>query len=271
MPKRAFLQEYAARFISGEGLVFDPEDVKAIAIGEFEGFDPRYEYFGGLDLGMTNDPTVLTIIRAPRPDVANDRAKVVYMQRFSHMPVESQLMLVKEITDRYGECQLYVDETGMGKPILEQASNLGIFVRGVYWTQQEKSALVKNAMVLIEKHAIILPMADLAPTFHDELSTYAWEKTESRLFTTSNAPKGGTDDCIASFIMACKWIRAAGTAGRDRAMVRGAPLPTAQPRAKGIPQIIVKGEADPNNVPRTMTTRSGRGSLWTNSLFGGSL
>lgn len=275
MDRRAFMQEYAAAFIAAEGLVFDPDEVAAISTGTFEPFDPRYEYFGGLDLAMTHDYTVLTIIRAARPDVQNDRAKIVYMQRFNRMPVEQQLMVVKDITDRYGECQLYVDETGLGKPILEQMMNLGLPVRGVVWTYAEKAGMIRNSMVLIEKHAIELPTTELAPSFHDELSVFGWHSTEKERRLTASAPAGATDDCIASFIMACKWIRAAGTMCQDRAAAGPpdsyrAPAAPEVPSARPIARLIVKGDAVPDAQMMTQRVGAQRRDLWTNSLFGGS-
>lgn len=278
--KRDFMQEYAAEFISTDGLVYQHEDVAAISNGDFEGFDPRYEYYGGLDLAVRQDYTVLMIVRAPRPDVLRDTAAIVYVHRMHRMPVERQIDEIKAITDSYGECSLYVDATGLGVPICQQMLNAGLYIRPVVWTHASKGDMVKNSLILVERHAIVLPRPHLCPAFQEELAVYGWHATESGMQQTTRAPSGLNDDCIAAFVLACRWIRAGGTAPRDHSEEQKPPPQVPRKRIMGQPKGLpgsfqVGGEAIPEAGGFTPNRQEGSpkgrfgGFGLGNSLFGG--
>lgn len=277
MPERDFRQEYLAEFIPGEGKVFEPKFLDPISIGDFE--EPREgaHYFAGLDLAIKRDYTVLTIFRAPDASEEDQRPRVVHVDRFHKLPVDVQVQRVKATTDAYGGCGVMVDESGLGGPIVQLLRNAEIYVRGIIFTHRSKSAMVKNACAIVERGAIVLPRRELMPIMHDEIAAYAWKSTPGGDLT-ANAPDGMHDDCVASFLLACHWIRAGGTEGKGRSLTGAGETgqvelaqrnPGYSDKSGDSP--YVRGAAVPKeDGGRAFTQRGGKG-LWSHSLGRGGM
>lgn len=215
MPERIFRADLGAELLANTGMVFSSDDLEKVFCLDFEDPIPNGDYFGGLDLAMTMDHTVLTIARAPLPHEKEQVPRVVYVERFYKLPIEVQIARIRETCDRYGDALINVDENGIGKPIYQLMANSGMNVRPVYTSAQGRNSKfdqVMNAAALIEKRAILLPRRDLLPTYFEEMSTYMWDQTPSG-HLTANAPAGAHDDCVASFLLTTWHIRAAGSVG----------------------------------------------------------
>jgi hypothetical protein len=285
MPGRAFDQEYGAKFVAAGGLVFGPEFLEQCAtVTEFEqptptrnGASVMGDYVGGLDLGMSHDATVLTIARGPRG--SETQAKVVYVERFPHMPVPAMISHAQTILARYGDAPCKVDETGLGKPIVDAMRNEGMNVRGVMFSATSKRSMVNNAATLIERNHIAIPDQFFQPIYFEELSIYGWKELPSGYLTTE-APPGAHDDCVASFLLVCDWFPAGGTMGTGRSYHAGTarreeskiPLSTKQ---KARQPLSATGAADPNYYKGQRAFTGGeaakRSRSWTHPMFGGRL
>jgi len=269
LPKRVFDQEWGAELLADGGMVFTEKDLDVIcSLDGFEEPHPSGEYFGGLDLAMTNDYSVLTIARAPWAN--QRRPRIVLVERFYKLPIEAQLSRIAAIQTAYNDCPLNVDESGLGKPIVEQMRNASMNVRGIVTSSQGKTSKmdqVKNAAALVERHGILLPRRGIIPTFFEELTLYQWDRTPTGNLTAA-APAGAHDDCVASFLLTTWWLRAAGTAGEGQNYRTGERKPLEGPKR---PELVLGGEAIPPEADAdcgVWTAPRGRhAKLWGNKLF----
>lgn len=282
MPARAFDQEYGAKFVAAGGLVFGAEYLeKCMVLHTLEepttirnGAGVKGDYVAGLDLGMSHDATVLTIMRGPRS--GEKEARVVYVERFDHMPVPAMIAHAESILHSYGDAPCNVDETGLGKPILDQMRNAGMNVRGVTFTATSKRSIVNNAAALIERRAVLLPTEALQPIYTEELSIYGWKELPSG-YLTSEAPPGAHDDCVASFLLATHWFPAGLTMGKGRSYHAGNAEAVEKeivphPRRSKRNRLAVSGAADPNYYKgQAFTGKKQRSGSWTHPMFKGRL
>jgi hypothetical protein len=206
MALRDFLQEYGAQPMSAEGAFFEPDVVEsACVLDEWEEPLPAGEYASGYDIGLKRDSSVHTIIRAPLGfKNSHPAAKVVFVRRMHKMPVEAQLELVLQDQERYGIQCVYTDGTGIGEPIIQQARNMGIYVRSVVWSKTSKMPMMTNLLGLLQQRKVRLPNSLLCPAMRDQLLTFEWDKNGR----TANAPDGQHDDYVASLALACKYFPA---------------------------------------------------------------
>lgn len=277
---RDFMQEYGAQPMSAEGAFFEPEFIDQCCIlPEWEEPIQGAEYASGLDLGLKRDSSVHTIVRAPLGfKNSSTDAKVVYVRRMHRMPVEAQLELVLQDQERYGIQCVFADGTGIGEPIIQQARNMGIFIRSVMWSSTSKMPMMTNLLGLLQQRKIRLPTAQLCPAMRDQLLTYEWAKNGK----TANAPDGFFDDYVASLAMACKFFPAVMSEGEGQAFhvntPGGAPI---RPRRDGVragehparePRLEVKAirpATDDEIRAFTPKRRDSSGDLWSgNSVVG---
>jgi len=273
MALRDFLQEYGAQPISAEGCVFEPEIIdQCCVLEDWEEPIAAAEYASGYDIGLKRDSSVHTIVRAPLGfKNSSPAAKVVFVRRMHKMPVEAQLALVLQDQERYGIQQVFTDGTGMGAPIVQQARNMGIFVRSVVFSHMSKMPMIINLRGLLEQRKIRLPRALLCPALRDQLLTYEWD-TAGR---TANAPDGFYDDYVCSLALACKFFPAIMSEGDGQAFHANKPGQPglAPPRARPInqPKIEVKviRPATPEEIQAFTPKRAGNGGIrWGNDVVG---
>jgi hypothetical protein len=283
-PLRDFLQEYGAQPMSAEGAFFEPEFIEQCCILDaWEDPIGTGEYASGLDLGLKRDSSVHTIVRAPLGFANSSKdAKVVFVRRMYRMPVEAQLELVLQDQERYGIQSVFADGTGIGEPIIQQARNMGIFIRSVMWSTTSKMPMMTNLLGLLQQRKIRLPNSTLCPSMRDQLLTYEWAKNGR----TANAPDGFHDDYVASLAMACKFFPAVMTEGEGQAFHVNKPTPDGVPfdaeraarelnakraRAQDPDQPTVRViRATPEEIQAFTTKRPGDGrGLWGgNSVIG---
>lgn len=250
MPARRFAAEIGAELLADSGMVFLREDMEKLFVLPFEAPLPNGDYFGGLDLAMTNDHTVLTICRAPLKTDEVQVPRVVLVERFYKLPIDAQLSRIQATMEAYNECCINVDASGLGKPIVEQMFNRGMNIRPIVTTAEGKTSKrdqVMNCAALVERHGILLPAREIAPSLWDEMALYQWDETPSGKLT-ARAPDGAHDDCVASLLLATWWIRAAGTS--TNAHVYNKSVAEAKALAKGPtkterPEMVIRGAALP--------------------------
>lgn len=270
LPDKVFRQEWGAELLADGGMVFSPQDLDQVfSLDSFEEPHPKGVYFGSLDLAMTQDWSVLIVAREPWPN--QKRPRIVRVERFYKLPIEAQLSRVSAIQEAYNDCPLNVDESGLGKPIVEQMRNANMNIRGIITSAQGKTSKmdqVKNAASLIERHGILLPKRELIPVFYDEMSLYQWDRTVHGNLTAS-APPGQHDDCVASFLLLCWWLRAAGTSGDGRSYRAGDRPKTEGPKRPAMKvEGLAKVEADDPDGGVWTSPRGRSARLWGNKLFG---
>lgn len=196
LPERVFRQEYEGEFLEGSGQVF--RRVRECATGTWQEPQEGDIYYAGLDLAKVEDFSVLVII--------NQKAEVVFVDRFNKIDWSLQVERVKAAADRYGQPRIHVDTTGVGEPIYESLRRAGILVSPYQFTAKSKSKLIDNLAMMTEQKLITLPRADLWPEGIDELEAFEYSVTDSGNVRTG-APGGMHDDCAIAVALAAWHVR----------------------------------------------------------------
>lgn len=210
LPEHIFQQEYAGELVAASGAVFDHEAIEECAtVKQWEKPIPGEVYVAGLDLAMSHDYTVLTVGR----QLESGGCKLVYVKVWRKLPWEDQITQVQKIVNVYNEAQLRVDESGLGKPVVQSMKSSGDFlggVRGEVFTPQSKNAMVRNLSVLIERKRIALPVRELCPAMHDELQKFCYLDGDGvgvNGLRKTGAPRGQHDDHVASLLLLGMFFR----------------------------------------------------------------
>lgn len=191
IPHRVFAQEYEGEFIEGAGAVF--RNVRECATGDLSDPVPGEYYHGGLDLAKVEDYTVFVIM--------NSAQEVVFVDRFHRLDWSTQVARIHAAAQRYNECQIRVDSTGVGDPIFESLRLAGCECEGYTFTMRSKAALVDNLSLLLEQRQITLPNKREWPVGIDELESFQYSISDAGNAKTS-APGGMHDDCVMALGLA---------------------------------------------------------------------
>jgi hypothetical protein len=191
LPERVFRQEYGGEFLEGAGQVF--RNVRELATGEWQGFDPGKRYVAGLDLAKVEDYTVLVIVNLKR--------EVCFVDRFHRLDWNLQVARIKAALDRYGKARVLVDSTGVGEPVYEALCRAGCNADGYALSAKSKAALIDNLSLLLEQRKVTLPRPEICPEMIDELEAFEYAISEQGNVRTG-APGGMHDDCVVALGLA---------------------------------------------------------------------
>lgn len=191
MLPEVFRQEYDAEFVDKSGQVF--KDIQnAFLLEDFA--LPTAKNFAGIDIGMENDRTVITVI--------NEHGHVIYFKRFE---VSEQLdpdYLVNSllaIIGMFPNVQTYV-EKNFNPAIFTLMRKRNNKVYYFNTTNDSKTDLVTNLQYYMSAGLFLSPNI---PILIDEMLNYEIGTTKVNNKFTFNAPAGCHDDCIISAALAC--------------------------------------------------------------------
>ena len=190
LPEAVFAQEFGGAWVEGAGQVF--RNVRDLATGELE--EPRADetYYAGLDLAQVQDYTVLVVL--------DSRCRVVYVDRFHRIDWSLQVARIKAATERYGDCAVLVDSTGVGEPVYEALRAADVYAEGYHLSASSKDALVNNLAMMLERGEVTLPRPELCPELVDELEAFQYSVTDMGNVRTG-APSGYHDDCVIALAL----------------------------------------------------------------------
>lgn len=225
LPEHIFLQEYAGELVASAGAVFDHDAIETCSkVTKWDDPIAGEIYVAGLDLAMCHDYTVLTV--AHQGD--DGRARIVYTKAWRKLPWEEQIQQVRRIVAHYNDAQIRVDESGLGKPVVQSMKSSGDFQGGVHgevFTPSSKNAMVRNLAVLLERGRVALPVRELCPDMKDQLEKFAYldgsDAPGVNGLRRTGAPRGEHDDYVASLLLLGMFFRR-GSANADR-VERAAP------------------------------------------------
>jgi phage FluMu gp28-like protein len=187
MPEQAYKQEILAEFVDDVGTVF--RRVDSCIAGSYEPYQPRHTYYMGVDLAKHMDFTVICVL--------NEEAQLVYFDRFKELDWVFQSKRIFNIAQRY-HAQVLVDSTGVGEPIYDQLSRMGLRVNGYRFTNQSKKDLIENLSIQIENGHVRYPAE---PVLLNELKMFGYTVSQTGIIRYG-APEGYHDDCVISLALA---------------------------------------------------------------------
>mgnify|MGYP000486370830 CR=1 FL=1 len=164
MTREAYLREYEAEFAEALNSYF-PQDLirRCVEAAQRLGIElntdlerryPDGEYYAGLDLGKLQDHSVLAVLKMERGIL-----ELTYMKEH---PIGTRYTEVighlRRAHQKFNFRRVYVDQTGVGEPILEEIRSQGVWcAEGVKFTTETKETLLSNLKLLMEQGRIAIP------------------------------------------------------------------------------------------------------------------
>lgn len=122
-----------------------------------------HRYCAGIDVARKHDYTSISVF-----DVTDQ--KLVYRTRFNEISWTLQYARLKAIYDAWHCSCALVDETGLGDPILEELSKIGMRVEGYRFTEASRTALIHQGVTACDgKKFTVCLGADEGNVLRDQL------------------------------------------------------------------------------------------------------
>jgi len=195
-PEMILRQEYYADFLEDEATVF--RNLNRCISGVLEGNIEGERYTIGVDLGKSEDFTVITVVK-------ESSGSLVYINRINKIDWSIQKEHIFSVAKTYRQSIIFMDSTGLGDPILNDLSRAGLTVRGYKFTHTSKQVLIEQLTVAIEQQLISIPDCEETKFLIDELKCFSYEipnKETGRIFYS--APTGLHDDGVISLALAIR-------------------------------------------------------------------
>jgi hypothetical protein len=194
LPDDIFRQEYLAEFTDAGSEVFRGVD-NACIVTQYTNGDKVSRCFCGIDTGLSNDYSVLTIM--------NETGRVLLIDRLRGENINTIANRFNDILSRFRIEGGFVEENGIGAAMRDLILPRNRRIRGFTTTQDSKTTIVRTLISDLEAGIIELPTKELEPECYKELSLYTYKlSTNGKLsFTHQN---GMHDDITDSIMLANK-------------------------------------------------------------------
>ena len=156
---------------------------------------PEGLYYGSADLGELADYSVLTVLRKAR-----EQLSLVYLHEFPlGTPYTEVIGLLARAERTFRFQGLYVDQTGVGEPVLEELKGRGApYATGVTLTARVKEEVMTCLKLAMEQRRLRMPYIRCLFSQINE-QQYAYEPSGHLSFSH---PVGGHDDQLWSLALA---------------------------------------------------------------------
>ena len=192
LPKDIYNQEYLAEFTdAGQDVFTGVEDV--CILNQWNGPQRGTRYFAGIDLGLTNDYSVLTII--------DEHGRVAILERINGTSYTEIGKSFSSIIRRYSISGGYVEVNGPGQPVFELLHSQEKKLKSYVTTNESKAQGIRTLIYDIQEQKLELPSKELFPYLYTELNAYTY-KINATGTISFNAPSGLNDDCVMSLMLA---------------------------------------------------------------------
>jgi len=183
VPAHIFNQEYLAKIVSGEGMVF--RNMTECANSEWldAPIDGR-QYIGSVDVADANDYTVVSVW-----DVA-DKAEV-YKDRFRRVGYNVLEDRLFAAYNKFNLKNMVIEDNSIGQPVIDHLRQKKMIITPFHTSGATKSPIIQGLQSAFE-HGEISILPD--ETTVDELSSYEAKKTASGY--SYGAPSGMHDDTV---------------------------------------------------------------------------
>lgn len=185
-PERFFRQEYLADFVEGGGEVFRNLENCISEYAQPDGWNTM-----GVDLARVQDWSVLYVL--------NSKRETVEIQRFQRMDWSFQKIRLVEMYRRLKCARLVIDGTGVGDPVVEDLRKQGMNIEVIKFTNETKSNIIENLMLLFEQGVIRIPRDDI---LMEELRGFEFSVNRRSGNTFYEAAEGRHDDMVIALALA---------------------------------------------------------------------
>lgn len=196
MIETKFRQEHLAEFLEDAGRVFRNIHVLCVHPNRSEPYIGRFAV--GIDLGRTNDATVISII-----DV--DREKQVHVERMVGVNWKQQKERILHIYKTWRPIKIIVERNAAGSPIIEDLMQaIPSSVLSDFYTGAESKARIIDQLALALEHktlGLISKDDPVGELQYNELAAYEVTRTQSGMNWKYAAPKGLHDDHVMALAL----------------------------------------------------------------------
>jgi len=145
-----FRLEYEAEFIDEERSFFPSTLIMPCS----DDYDLKWEpgLFVGYDPGGRDSLAAIVGVKLDQGII-----KVSYLRTFVHMKYADVNAFLADLHTKGPIARLFVDQTGLGNPIIEHLTELNLPVEGVVLTPRNKEEILSNLRLKFEQKKIIIP------------------------------------------------------------------------------------------------------------------
>jgi len=192
LPTEIFKQEYLAEFSEATNDVF--RNLEAVCIRDgWEQPRGNANYYYGVDVGLSNDFTVCTIIE--------ESGRVAKILRFNGTTFEEAGKTIVNELRKYNVRGGYIESNGIGRAIFELVRSERVRVEGFTTTNESKTLGIRKLIADIESGILELPSKKLMPECYAELSAFTYKINSSGTISFTH-PSGYHDDIVDSIWLA---------------------------------------------------------------------
>ena len=192
LPASVFRAEYNAEFTDSTNDVFQNLEINCV-LNAWTDYNRGDRYYAGIDVGLSADYSVLTIL--------NESGRVVYIDRINNESLETISNRFISILQRYNVSACYVEGNGLGVGLFELINKRIRGTKKYITTQDSKMTAVRQLMTDLDSNTLELPSKDFFPYLYNEMSAYTFKYSANGKISFSH-PNGLNDDCVDSLWMA---------------------------------------------------------------------
>ena len=194
LPDDIYRQEYMAEFTDAGSEVFRNVD-NACIVSQYINGDKVQRCFIGIDTGLSNDYSVLTVM--------NESGRILLIDRLRGENINTIASRFNNILSKFKIEGGYVEENGIGAAMRDLVIPKNRRIRGFTTTQDSKTTIVRTLISDLEAGIIELPTKELEPECYKELSLYTYKLSNNGKlsFTHQN---GMHDDLVDAIMLANK-------------------------------------------------------------------
>jgi len=192
LPEDIFRQEYLADFVDGGADVFRNLDNVCI-LNEFPTPNRNETYFAGIDVGVANDYTVLTVL--------GGSGKVYSITRVNREDLTTIGRIITNELNRFPNITGYCEINGLGRGLFEIIRKEVRSIRGFSTSNDNKTQAIRGLIQDIEEGIIELPSRDFMPEVYNEFASFTYKLGQNGKLHFSHPP-GMHDDIVDSVWMA---------------------------------------------------------------------
>lgn len=193
LPEGIFKQEYEGEFMDSGNDIF--KNIANVAIRDGKTVRKYGEqYYAGIDVGVSNDYTTLTIL--------SGNGRVVDYYRATNKTMEQYARDIVQKLNEYGVAGTYIEVNGVGIG-LAQLIEKQYPVEYFHTNNGNKTEGILSLNKLVEDGRIELPSQQWEPCYYNEFSVFSYKNRPNGKITFG-APAGFHDDSVMSTMLANK-------------------------------------------------------------------
>jgi hypothetical protein len=189
LPPTLFRQEFEGQFEDAANDVFIGTDSVSIVTQ----FEQTGRVFAGIDTGLNQDMSVLTLI--------NEVGRVVWVESLNNTSLTAVADTFVKVLNRYTVLGGYIETNGVGRGMYDLVNPYHKRIKPWTMSQDNKTDLVRKLITDIEELTIELPTEGLLPQLHTEMANYTYKLSQNGKVSFTHAP-GQHDDYIDSLMLA---------------------------------------------------------------------